>query len=1121
MNPFLLLLCLLLAASPARAGENVLRNGSFEGGLLYWHNLNPEHHRLVRGAAKVGDHALDIRKEFVISAPFVCARGKAIHVGFYARAETPGDVHVQIAPSAREVAVNAKRLWSAEATHKAKVGTEWTWVNFTSRADVPPDGFWPLPHYMVQIGAGGKSVQVDGVTVFVGDERPAAYTPRRAVEITASCPDLPGYRVNGNVFPAGASVRVSAHASNPGDQPRAVVLRWQLIDFEGVDPVGVPVDRAVTLPAGGSLSETVTLPLVTKGCVLARVSVHADARSPALDSSDHPLTSLPYPMAAIAPDARERFGGSFAGATGMVEKLQSIGFRWIRWRPHMNWEDHQPDGPDSWVWFDDVLREQEAHGFTSHMVMYGWPKWIMDKPDNAPGRHPLPRDMRWKADDPRWADLSVETAWDCYVKKAVDHYRGRALVYEIENEPEFDKWEKHHPEYAAFTKRTARLIKRTDPEARVMVNNVYGIPSPVNAALFKSPDGLKDIDILSWHDYHAGWLTDAKGIRRMRQNLDEAGGAHVELWFNEGWAFTNTAVDEPPACTGLTSARSTVQQMASVAEMTVSGQEKTILFHTGYETHGMSFWDYSGPGTMLWDWYDNPLPLLAAWNTLTHHISLSDEVGLVRPLGANLAIFEDLRNRRGVMVAYADRDAKEDAVIELPGDGLTVEDLMGNPRKLDGRRLTLPKSGRLVYVYDGTTSGKAFLAQVEGMDRRHASFVSAGPVGASARWSLPPSWEGTTKGESTGSVAMADGKPIWKLEQVWPPDPTKAGNYHPMVWTGTDWNVKENGFGGQPGAGLKDGALEFGTRAAHGQPPRARVASLAFVAPAAGTYRFSGSASSRIWDGKNTTRLLLLKRAAGAISEVASLKIPHQGRADLADLSAPLQAGEELVLVPLIEGMYAGGTLRLEGLSLSLGITATATPAASAEYRLPPAWEGVAKGSPEGNPVLAGGQPIWRVDQLWPTDPIFTANYRPMVWDGGKWAARDHTHSGHPSATQEGDVLQLAAMGPWNGPDVEFVKAGALAFLAPADGTYTLTATASCHPWTGGAKMHRLGLFKKDAQRAAELQTFELPADGTPVTVSLRVDLSAGHELLLLPRVLDYNNAANFRLEGVRVRRGD
>ena len=94
--------------------------------------------------------------------------------------------------------------------------------------------------------------------------------------------------------------------------------------------------------------------------------------------------------------------------------------------------------------------------------------------------------------------------------------------------------------------------------------------------------------------------------------------------------------------------------------MTAAGQEKTILFHTGYEDHGQSFWDYSGPGTLLWDWYGYPLPLVAMWNVLNHHLGLSNEVGFVRPPGANLAIFQDLRNGRGVIVAYEDREAKSD-----------------------------------------------------------------------------------------------------------------------------------------------------------------------------------------------------------------------------------------------------------------------------------------------------------------------------------------------------------------------------------------------------------------------------------------------------------------------------
>jgi hypothetical protein len=96
---------------------------------------------------------------------------------------------------------------------------------------------------------------------------------------------------------------------------------------------------------------------------------------------------------------------------------------------------------------------------------------------DEPGGHPLPKDMRWKADDPRWDDLSVQTSWDKYIAESVKHYRGRAVVFEIENEPEFDGWGPYQAEYVKFTTRTAKLIKQTDPKALVMINNVYEFPA--------------------------------------------------------------------------------------------------------------------------------------------------------------------------------------------------------------------------------------------------------------------------------------------------------------------------------------------------------------------------------------------------------------------------------------------------------------------------------------------------------------------------------------------------------------------------------------------------------------------------------------------------------------------
>ena len=760
----LALLGLWMAAMSSPAAGNLLRNGSFEGGLLYWHGIEPGKQRLVRGDARCGEYALRIEKGYVMSAPFVARRGERFTVSLFARAEPKGQVRVSMPPSAREDGQRSGRLWTREGSRSAEVGTNWQRVSFTWPADVPPSGFWPHPHYLVQIEASGPgALTVDGVTVTAGDAGAPEYVPRRPMEVVAECPDLPGYEgARGNLFDRGAAVRVTAHASNPGAEARDILLRWQLVDYEGVVPLGTATERKVRIEGGKTVSETASLQLAASGCVLARVCLF-DAESngfprSAIDTSDLPLTSLPYPKAATRPDWRERFGGSFAGGPGCVQKFQRLGLGWIRWRPHANGEDHLPTAPGpgeewKWRWFDAELEEQEAHGCSSHLVLYPPPKWIMEK------GHPLPKDMRWPADDPRWDDLGVETVWDTFVKGAVEHYRGRSVIYEIENEPDLGSWRDFKPQYARFTLRTAKLIRRTDLKAKIMVNNVYGIPSAENAAFFAA-GGLRHIDVMSWHDYHEGWLADASSIRRMRQNLDEAGGGHVEIWFNEGWAFSNTAVDEPIACTRLTSAQSCNAIMDSVAEMSVNGQEKTILFHTAYEKHGMSFWDYSGPGTMLWDWYNFPLPLAAAWNVMTHHIGISDEVGFVRPPGADFCVFDDLRNGRGVMIAYADRDAKEDAVVELPdfGAALTAEDIMGNARAAP-RTLVLSKTGRPVILYsDARTPGRAFLEKLAPMDRKNASFVSGG--GAMPSWSLPLAWEGARKGSAEGNPIVVERRPV-------------------------------------------------------------------------------------------------------------------------------------------------------------------------------------------------------------------------------------------------------------------------------------------------------------------------------------------------------------------------
>lgn len=1079
---------------------NLLRNGSFEGGLLYWHNIEPRIHRLVEG--RNGAHALRIEQKNVMSAPFVCVRGKPITASFWVKGDAAGEVRVQLPPSAREVGHNHGRLWKGEATRTIPITTSWQRVTVSMPADVPQDGFWPHPHYLLQI-EGSVPLTVDGVVVTQEAQGAPDYIPRRAVEVLASCADLKGYTVDGNLLERGQSVRVAAHASNPGSTAQTVTLRWQLIDYEGSEPRGPASERQVTIAPGQTVQEVAELELETPGTVLARVSVINAGKL--IDSSDQPLTSLPYPFAPRKPDLRERFGASFMGKHTATLGSR-MGFAWSRWFPHTKWQDHQPENRETFRWFDPELDLLEGLGISSHMVLYGWPAWAMD-PEGKEGSKPLPKDMRWKADDPRWDDLSIVTAWDNYVIKATEHYRGRSLIYEIENEPEFDRWDDFKDEYAKFTIRTAKLIKRTDPSAKVMINNVYGIPSGINRHLLEK-GAAKHIDIISWHDYHEGWLADAMAIKRMKANLKTYGGEHIEIWFNEGWSFTNTIVDEPIACTRLTSAQSTNATVNSISELTVNGQEKCILFHTGYEQHGMSFWDYSGPGTQLWDWYGNPLPLVPAWNVMNHHLGLSQTLGQVRPTGANLCVFQDLRNGRGVMVAYADREAAADVTLELPFDGMIAEDAMGYARPLGGRKLTLSKTGRPVFLYDGKrTAGKDYLAAIEPLDRKHASFVAAGGA-----VSLPAVWAGTANGSADGNPALADGRAVWRLDQVFPPDPTVVANYRLLTWKDGWWIAAKDGFGGQPKAEQRDRGIRMEFRAAHGSSPGEKLSALTYIATVAGEHRLSGSAELRLWDGGNATRLTLLHKTANGAKQLASTPLKPGTPFDLSGWSATLAAGDELVLLPRIDGMFTGGDVTLRDLSVSVeGASATI-------WRLPAVWEGTKSGASDGNPLMAGGKPVWRVDQLWPAKEfIIAANYKPLVWSGTEWIATAHSHGGQPALRIADGTFQAAIRGIWGGVDGEQQRTGALVFIAPKTGIYRVRGNARCKPWEGSAMGYPFVLLKKDTQRAAEVKRLDLPRDDSPVPFDVEVELTDGHELVFLPLMPHWHNAATVRIEGVEV----
>ena len=872
--------------------ENRVRNGSFEGGLLYWHDQRGK--SIVEGG-RVGKYALRVDKGWTLSAPMALERDAEYTVSLWARStESESRVGIGLPPMAREVAQRAGRIWSKGATKQFTVGEEWQRISVTWSANVKRHGFWPLPMYGVHISVDGKKapVLIDGVTLVKGTEGTDDYIPQREIEVVADPTNLPGYSgAAGNMYKKGATATFDAHVSNPGTSARTVTVRWQLVDYEGEEALSPPVESSVSLGAGDTVKVPVALPLKATGTVLARVQVLGKDGG-VIDASAVPVCSLPYEKAATVANFDERFGGSFAGGVECLERMQRIGFGWTRWWANNKWHAYEPQEGE-FDWSMDKQQEAWSRGICNHVVLYGRPKWIMDK------EHPLPRDMRWKADDARWDDLGVETAWDRFVKAAVEAFRGKPVVLQITNEPGHDRWKNGWAdEYVKFNLRTARLIKQLDPNARVSVNNVYGNPSSVNSRLLRAKQ-FRDFDVWSWHDYHAGWIGDASLMQRMRTMLKDGNAQHLKIWLTEGRAFTNTLVDQPPACTGLTSVQGTHAIMNSVAEMTANGHEKFVMFHLQYGQHGMSFWDYSGPGNMIWDWCSYPTALVGGWNTMVHHIGLSDAVGFVRPRGANFCVFTDNRNKRGVMIAYADRNAKADVTVALPVSGLAAEDLQGNSVPLDGNKLTLKQSGRTVILYTQDGTGQPLYDALEPMDRKYLGFVDADAAGRKV-YRLPDAWQGTVRGQSDGNPVMQDEQPVWRLDHLYPTKPEMPGNYKSMVWNGSRWIAPDHAQGGHPSGELKDGVLRMGSLGPWGGKTHnyRKQGALVFTVPESGIYRIRATAASHPWGGSKADVLVrIMKRDEQRVGEIKRYALKADKSKVAIDVEVDAAVGHELLLL--------------------------------------------------------------------------------------------------------------------------------------------------------------------------------------------------------------------------------
>ncbi len=134
--------------------------------------------------------------------------------------------------------------------------------------------------------------------------------------------------------------------------------------------------------------------------------------------------------------------------------MRAAGIRWARTDFDWTTVQHQAGGPWDYTMFDETLRKAEAAGITILPI--------------------LAYDVAWAR--PAYQHLDL---WREYVRNMVSRYKGRLTYWEVWNEPDLEQFWKEKPDPANYTtllKAAYEEIKAIDPEAKVLLGGLSGIP---------------------------------------------------------------------------------------------------------------------------------------------------------------------------------------------------------------------------------------------------------------------------------------------------------------------------------------------------------------------------------------------------------------------------------------------------------------------------------------------------------------------------------------------------------------------------------------------------------------------------------------------------------------------
>lgn len=180
----------------------------------------------------------------------------------------------------------------------------------------------------------------------------------------------------------------------------------------------------------------------------------------------------------------------------LLRKAAEIGVKWTRL--HASWDDIEKEkGEYDWEELDRGVEGVLEVGITPFVTIgHGNPLYTPMTP-----REPV----ELYGVDPAAPVVSEEAmqAWLGFVERVVERYEDRVKYWEIWNEPNHPGYWRPDPnprDYARLVVPTATLIRRIDPEAKIIAGSTAGIDEEFIGGFLEA--GAADlIDVVTFHNY--------------------------------------------------------------------------------------------------------------------------------------------------------------------------------------------------------------------------------------------------------------------------------------------------------------------------------------------------------------------------------------------------------------------------------------------------------------------------------------------------------------------------------------------------------------------------------------------------------------------------------------------